>query len=365
MNENGSHSNGALKYVVPPLETVEWRNGGLEILDQTWLPLWREVRRITSVEAAVDALQRLVVRGAPAIGVFAGFAMVVGFDEAAPRSPAEAEDVLMRLEDEIGNARRTAISLRWAVSRVAAAARRGNDVAGMRAAALAEASAIQAQDRASCRRIAKHGLVELAGVSRILTHCNAGRLASTGIGTALAPIYAKFEAGQTVEVVSCETRPLFQGGRLTAWELGEAGVPVTLIIDGAAGAAISTGIIEAVIVGCDRVAMNGDTVNKIGTCGLAVCAYDEGIPFYVAGPLSSFDPDSPDGEEMPIEHRDDDEVLRIGVSQVNADVSVWNPAFDMTTAKYITAFITDAGVLRPPFRDSIAAALAAGGDAAP
>ncbi|MGH3932011.1 MAG: S-methyl-5-thioribose-1-phosphate isomerase [Pseudonocardiaceae bacterium] len=364
MNENGSYTNGALKRVVPPLETVEWRNGGLEVLDQTLLPGWREVRRITSVAAAVDALQRLVVRGAPAIGVFAGFAMVVGFDEAAPDSPVEAAEVLVRLEAEIGNARRTAVNLRWAVSRVAAAARgrgdAGGDVAGMRAAALAEASAIQAQDRASCRRIAKYGLVELAGASRLLTHCNAGRLASTGVGTALAPVYAKLEAGQPVEVVSCETRPLLQGGRLTAWELAEVGVPVTLITDGAAGAAISTGLIDAVIVGCDRVAMNGDTVNKIGTCALAVLAHDADIPFYVAGPLSTFDPDAPDGAEMPIEHRDADEVRRIGGSQVCADVTVWNPAFDLTTARYVTAFITDAGVLRPPFRDSIAAALATG-----
>ncbi len=355
----------ALKRVVTPLETVEWRNGCLEVLDQTLLPGRREVRRITSVAAAVDALQRLVVRGAPAIGVFGGFALVVGLDEAAPRSPVEAAEVLVRLETEIGNARRTAVNLWWAASRVAMAARRcgeaGGDVAGMRAAALAEASAIQARDRTSCRRIATYGLAELAGVSRFLTHCNAGRLASTGIGTALAPIYAKLEAGQPVEVMSCETRPLFQGGRLTAWELAEVGVPVTLITDGAAGSAISTGLIDAVIVGCDRVAMNGDTVNKIGTCALAVLAHDADIPFYVAGPLSSFDPAAPDGAEMPIEHRGADEVRHIGESQVGADVSIWNPAFDLTAARYVTAFITDAGVLRPPFRDSIATALADSG----
>lgn len=366
LNGNGSHTNGALRPEVPPLETVEWHNGGLEILDQTLLPGRREVRRITSVAAAVEALQRLMVRGAPALGVFGGFAMVVGFDEAQPCTSVHAAAVLDRIAARIGDARPTAVNLRWAVNRVVAAARRVSnrgDVAGMRTAAMVEASAIQAQDRASCRSIAKHGLVELDGLSRILTHCNAGRLCSTGIGTALAPLYAKLEAGQAIEVLSCETRPLLQGGRLTAWELAEAGVPVTLMVDGAAAAAMSTGLVDAVIVGCDRVAMNGDTVNKIGTNALAVLAEDAGIPFYVAGPLSSFDPDSPDGAEIPIEHRDPEEVRCVGWSPVCADVSIWNPAFDLTPARYVTAFITDAGVLRPPFRDSIAAALAGGGAA--
>ncbi|MGH3912836.1 MAG: S-methyl-5-thioribose-1-phosphate isomerase [Pseudonocardiaceae bacterium] len=363
MNGNGSHASGAPRQVVAPLETVEWRDGGLEILDQTLLPGRREVRRITSVAAAVEALQQLMVQGAPAIGVFGGFAMVVGFDEAKPCSSVDATAVLDRLAVRIGGARPTAVNLQWAVSRVVAAARAVNnvdDVGGMRRAALAEASAIQAQDRASCRRIAGHGLAELARVSRVLTHCNAGRLCSTGIGTALAPLYAKLEAGQVIEVLACETRPLLQGGRLTVWELAEAGVPVTLMIDGAAAAAMRTGLVEAVIVGCDRVAMNGDTVNKIGTNALAVLAQDAGIPFYVAGPLSSFDPGAPEGAEIPIEHRDPEEVHRLGQSPLCAAVAIWNPAFDLTPARYVTAFITDAGVLRPPFQDSIAAALTGG-----
>jgi methylthioribose-1-phosphate isomerase len=351
--------NGGSRPVVAPLETVEWRNGGLEVLDQTVLPARREVRSITSVAAAVDALQRLVVRGAPAIGVFGGFAVVVGFDEAAPRSRAEAAAVLDRLEEEIGSARPTAVNLRWAVTRVVAAGRAAGDVDGMRAAALAEAMAIQVEDRMSCRRIAQHGLAELAGAARILTHCNAGRLATTGVGTALAPLYAKLEAGQELHVLSCETRPLLQGGRLTAWELDEAGVPVTLITDGAAGAAMGAGLVDAVIVGCDRVAMNGDTANKIGTRALAVLAHDAGIPFYVAGPLSSFDPGAPDGAAIRIEFRSADEVRRLGGARVSADVEVWNPAFDVTPARLVTAFITDAGVLRPPFPVSIAAACAA------
>jgi methylthioribose-1-phosphate isomerase len=355
--------NGTGGRAVAPLGTVEWRDGGLEVLDQTLLPGRREVRRIPSAADAVDALRRLVVRGAPAIGVFGGYAVVVGLDEAAPRSRAEALAVLDRLEAEMGGARPTAVNLRWAVARVAAAARAACGLEAMRPAALAEACAIQAEDRASCRRIAAYGLDLLAGADRILTHCNAGRLATTGIGTALGPLYAKLEAGQALQVLACETRPLLQGGRLTAWELKEAGVAVTLIADAAAAAAMGAGLVDAVVVGCDRVAANGDTANKIGTLGLAVLAHDAGIPLYVAGPLSTFDPGAPDGSAIRIEQRPADEVRRLGTTTVSADVDVWNPAFDVTPARLVTAFITDAGVLRPPFDASIAAALAAGATA--
>jgi methylthioribose-1-phosphate isomerase len=350
--------NGPPRPEVQPLECVEWGPGGLAVLDQTLLPGRRVVRRIGTVAEAVDALRRLAVRGAPAIGVFGGFAVVVGLDEAGPPGPAEAGVLLDRLEAEIGDARPTAVNLRWAVGRVAAAARRGETVDAMRAAALAEAKAIQEEDRASCRRIAGFGRAALGDARRLLTHCNAGRLATTGIGTALGPIYAKYEAGETVEVYSCETRPLLQGSRLTAWELDEAGVPVTLITDGAAGAAIGTGLVDAVIVGCDRVARNGDTANKIGTRSLAVLARDAGVPFYVAGPMSSFDPGAADGSAILIEQRPAEEVLCVGSSRVAAAVAAWNPAFDVTPARLVTAFITDAGVLRPPFAESIAGALA-------
>lgn len=344
---------------VLPLESVEWRDGGLEVLDQTLLPGRREVRRIRTVAEVIDALRRLVVRGAPAMGVFGGFSVVVGLDEAQPAGLAEARVLLDRLEAEIGGARPTAVNLRWAVGRVVAAARRGGSVPEMGAAALREAAAIQEEDRASCRSIAEFGRTELQQARRVLTHCNAGRLATTGLGTALGPLYAKHEAGEPIEVFACETRPLLQGARLTAWELGEAGVPVTLITDGAAGAAMGAGLVDAVIVGCDRVAMNGDTANKIGTRSLAVLARDAGIPFYVAGPLSSFDAAAADGSAIRIEQRPADEVLRVGPFSVAAGVGVWNPAFDVTPARLVTAFVTDAGVLRPPFPESIAAALSA------
>ena len=342
---------------VAPLETVEWRDG-LEVLDQTLLPGRRVVRPVRTVSEAVDALQRLVVRGAPAIGVFGGFSMVVGLDEGAPVGLVEADALLGRLAAGIGDARPTAVNLRWAVGRVAAAARRGGTVREMRGEALREAMAIQAEDRASCRRIAELGRTELEGARRIMTYCNAGRLATTGLGTALAPLYAKHQASEPVEALVCETRPLLQGARLTAWELHEAGVAVTLIADGAAGAAMGAGMVDAVIVGCDRVAINGDTANKIGTRSLAVLAHDAGIPFYVAGPLSSFDPAAPDGSAIRIEQRPAAEVLQVGATATAPDVAVWNPAFDVTPSRLVTAFVTDAGILRPPFPESIAAALA-------
>jgi methylthioribose-1-phosphate isomerase len=254
----------------------------------------------------------------------------------------------------VGDARPTAVNLRWAVDQVAAAARYASDPI---AAAEAEAVRLLNADRESCRLIGAAGLAELEGRSRLLTHCNAGRLATCGMGSGLATIYAKAEAGRPVSVLATETRPLQQGARLTAWELQAAGVPVTLIPDTAAGAALKTGRVDAVIVGCDRVAANGDTANKIGTYALAVLARENGIPFYVAGPLSTFDPATATGADIAIEERAADEVRRLGSVVTAPDVPVWNPAFDVTSAEYVTAFITDAGVLRPPFDASIAAAL--------
>jgi methylthioribose-1-phosphate isomerase len=216
---------------------------------------------------------------------------------------------------------------------------------------------VQEEDRESCRRIAAAGQAELSGRTRLMTHCNAGRLATAGIGTALAPIYAKALAGEPVSVLATETRPLQQGARLTAWELAVAGVPVTLVPDTAAGAALAAGRVDAVIVGCDRVAGNGDTANKIGTYSLAVLAKENGVPFYVAGPLSSFDAVAADGADIVIEERSAAEVRQVGPVTTAPDVPVWNPAFDVTPARYIAAFITDVGVLRPPYGASIAAAL--------
>lgn len=308
---------------------IEWCDDHLEVIDQTLLPARFEVAKLATVDDVVDAIKRLVVRGAPAIGVCGAFGVVLGLREG--RSPVD-------LAHAIGDARPTAVNLRREVDRVLAA----DD-------ALAEALRIQEEDRESCARIGEYGRAELANAKTLLTHCNTGRLATSGIGTALGVVYAKFEAGEPVAVIATETRPLLQGGRLTAWELNDAGVPVTLISDSAAGAALSAGKADAVIVGCDRVAANGDTANKIGTYQLAVLARASNVPFYVAGPLSSFDLETPDGRSIEIEFRPPEEITNASGTEVDA----WNPAFDVTPAHLITAFITDAGVLRPPFTVTI------------
>jgi methylthioribose-1-phosphate isomerase len=343
---------------------VGWRDGRLEIVDQTRLPERLATLELTTVAEVVDALRRLAVRGAPAIGVAGAFGVVLGLDEAGPPRPgpeglAAARDELERVAATLEGARPTAVNLRWAVRRVAGVAAGAADAAGLRRLALAEAMAVLSEDRAACARMAEAGRAELADRHRLLTHCNTGRLATAGLGTALGVVYAKAAASEPVQVLASETRPLLQGARLTAWELVNAGIPVTVVADTAAGAAMAGGLVDAVLVGCDRVAANGDTANKIGTYALAVLAGANRIPFYVVGPLSSFDPGAADGAAIEIEQRPAAEVATLAGRQVAPEAAgVWNPAFDVTPAALVTAFITDAGVLRPPFGASIAAALA-------
>jgi len=343
---------------------VGWRDGRLEIVDQTLLPERLVVRQLTTVAEVVEALGRLAVRGAPAIGVAGAFGVVLGLAEAGPPRPgpdglAAARAELERAAATLEVARPTAVNLRWAVRRVAAAAAGAADAAELRRLALAEALAVLEEDRAACARMAEAGRAELAARHRLLTHCNTGRLATGGLGTALGVVYAKAAASEPVQVLATETRPLLQGARLTAWELVNAGIPVTVVADTAAGAAMAGGLVDAVLVGCDRVAANGDTANKIGTYSLAVLARANQLPFYVVGPLSSFDPGAASGADIEIEQRPAAEVSTIAGREVAPGAAaVWNPAFDVTPADLITAFITDAGVLRPPYTRSIAAALA-------
>jgi methylthioribose-1-phosphate isomerase len=343
---------------------VGWRDGRLEIVDQTLLPERLVVRQLTTVAEVVEALGRLAVRGAPAIGVAGAFGVVLGLAEAGPPRPgpdglAAARAELERAAATLEVARPTAVNLRWAVRRVAAAAAGAADAAELRRLALAEALAVLEEDRAACARMAEAGRAELAARHRLLTHCNTGRLATAGHGTALGVVYAKAAASEPVQVLATETRPLLQGARLTAWELVNAGIPVTVVADTAAGAAMAGGLVDAVLVGCDRVASNGDTANKIGTYSLAVLARANQLPFYVVGPLSSFDPGAASGADIEIEQRPAAEVSTIAGREVAPGAAaVWNPAFDVTPADLITAFITDAGVLRPPYTRSIAAALA-------
>jgi methylthioribose-1-phosphate isomerase len=303
------------------IPTIAWTGEALEIIDQTRLPEEEVVLRLRTADEVIDAIRRLAVRGAPALGVAGAFGAALAPEEAG----------------RIASARPTAVNLRWAVERVMAASDR-----------LAEAIAIWDEDRAACDAIGAFGLAELAGASRLLTVCNAGRLATSGIGTALAPVYAKAAAGEDVSVYACETRPLRQGARLTAWELANAGIPVTVLPDGAAAGLLRSGRVDAVIVGCDRVAANGDVANKVGTYAVALAASHHGVPFYVAGPTSTLDGATACGAEIEIEERAAAEI------PVAPGAAVWNPAFDVTPASLVTALITEAGVLRSPYDDAIA-----------
>ena len=317
---------------------VAWKGDAVEIIDQTKLPAEEVVLRLETVDEVVDAIRRLAVRGAPAIGICGALGVVLAADAGSLKEGAAA----------IRAARPTAVNLAWAVDRVLAAG-------PGRAALEAEALAILEEDREACRLIGEHGRAELPHARRLLTLCNTGRLATGGWGTALGVVYAKAQAGEPVEVLACETRPLLQGARLTAWELQHAGIPVTVLTEGAAAARLAQGDVDAVIVGADRVAANGDTANKIGTYALAVAAHHHGVPFYVAVPRSTLDAKTAEGADIEIEQRQGSEVR--AAAGLPDDVAVWNPAFDVTPAALVTAIISDAGVLRPPFHVSIADAL--------
>ena len=341
--------------------SVAWVDDHIEIIDQTKLPTELDVLELRTVDEVVDVIFRLAVRGAPAIGSCGALGMVVGLDERKPSDAAGAVAVLDELVDTIGNARPTAVNLSWAVKRVRDVAAAGSSVPEIRELALCEANLIIDEDRDACTRMGLFGLEELAGISRILTHCNTGRLATAGWGTALGVIYAKAASGEPVKVFSSETRPLLQGARLTTWELHDAGIDVTLMPDGASSTAMAQGKVEAVIVGADRIAANGDTANKIGTFTHAVNAKYAGIPFYVAAPLSTFDTSIATGADIEIELRPAHEMTKWR-SEPTApqDIAVWNPAFDVTPAELITAIITEVGVLKPPYGDSIRAAFNGG-----
>lgn len=334
---------------------VRWDGAAPVIIDQRALPARLVEWRLASVEAVVDAIASLAVRGAPAIGIAGAYGMVLGLLNAAPGSVAAAHETLDELAGRIGAARPTAVNLTAAVERVRSAGRAVDtappDVISV---ALRTARAIHEEDRAACARIGAAGAELLQGRRRVLTHCHTGRLATGGDGTALGVIYALHAAGRLDEVLVSETRPLLQGARLTAWELGAAGIPYRLIIDAAAGPALASGLVDAVVVGCDRVARNGDTANKIGTYALAILARHHGIPFYVAGPLTSFDSHTATGDEIVIEERSADEMRGFaGGQSAPADAPAWNPAFDVTPAGLVDGFITDVGVIYPPFSEDV------------
>lgn len=335
--------------------SVAWTGDAIEVIDQTLLPREEVLLRLTNVDEVIQAIQRLAVRGAHAIAGCGALGIALSLSGPEAGDLTLARRTLLQAADSIGEARPTAVNLSWATKRVVRAAIDAPNPVAMRQAALDEALTIIQEDRDVCWRIAEHGRAELAGRSTILTHCNTGRLATAGWGTALGVVYAKSFAGEPVRVFACEARPLLQGARLTAWELEDAGIDVTLIPDGAAAALLCRGGIDAVIVGADRIAANGDTANKIGTLSLAIAARFAGVPFYVAAPSPTYDPNTPTGADIVIEERGADEVRKfMGVYCSPPDVSVWNPAFDVTPAHLIDGFITETGVLRPPYAQTLA-----------
>ncbi|HTS89288.1 MAG TPA: S-methyl-5-thioribose-1-phosphate isomerase [Gemmatimonadales bacterium] len=326
-------------------QPIAWAHGhSIRILDQTLLPREERYVDLVSVAQVADAIRELKVRGAPLIGI----AAAMGVTLAARGVGATGLEAALRAADQLEATRPTAVNLAWAVARMRAEARRA--VEGgfpLHQALLAEANAIWDEDRAMCERIGEAGLPLVPDGATVLTHCNAGVLATGGIGTALAPIYRAHRLGRAVQVVADETRPLLQGSRLTAWELSRAGVPTTVITDGMTASRLRRGDVTCVIVGADRIARNGDVANKIGTYAVALAARAHGVPFYVAAPRSTFDWQTVDGQSIPIEERRPDEVRQHGGVVTAAEAArVWNPAFDVTPADLIAGYITDAGLLQ-------------------
>jgi methylthioribose-1-phosphate isomerase len=340
---------------LPAWNQIAWLPGhGIRILDQTRLPTEEIYLDLTTVHAMAEAIRALRVRGAPLIGVAGAMGLTLGGQGGRPaggQAGGRTETLAALRADAatLKSTRPTAVNLAWAIDRVIRRAEAAaGDGAVIIAAVRAEAEAIWAEDRAMCDRIGEAGLPLVPDGATIYTHCNAGALATSGRGTALAPVYTAFERGRVVQVIADETRPLLQGSRLTAWELGRVGIPCTVVADNMAASRLRQGDVSAVIVGADRIAANGDTANKIGTYGLALAARAHSVPFYVAAPYSTFDPATLDGAGIPIEVRHPDEVARWGaVVTAPATARVWNPAFDVTPVELIAGFITDRGLLTP------------------
>jgi methylthioribose-1-phosphate isomerase len=344
------------------MKTLHWIgdvNGRLRMIDQTRLPVEFVEIDCGDVETVWEAIKTLRVRGAPAIGCAAAYGVCIGVQSAIGKSEAEFFARLNQTADYLATSRPTAVNLFWAVERMRAAGKKLQDqkfsTLEIAERLLAEANAIYEEDRQMCRAIGRHGAALLADGQGVLTHCNAGGLATSDYGTALAVFYAAAEAGKTLHVFADETRPLLQGARLTAWELHENKIDVTVICDNMAAQVMREGRVQAVVVGADRIAANGDAANKIGTYGVAILAAYHKIPFYVAAPSSTFDLSIADGSRIPIEQRDPREVTHGFGRQTAPDgVSVYNPAFDVTPASLIAGIICERGVIQPVNRETIA-----------
>ena len=349
------------------LETLRWVggvDGCLRLIDQTLLPVEFVQIECRDVKTVWEAIKTLRVRGAPAIGIAAAYGVCLGLQTAQGQDEAALYQRLDEVADYLASSRPTAVNLFWALQRMKdrAAELRGSPPAEIAEALLAEAHAICEEDRRTCRAIGRHGAELLEDGQGVLTHCNAGGLATADYGTALAVIFAAAESGKRLHVYADETRPLLQGARLTAWELQQRGIEVTLICDSMAAVVMRQRRVQAVITGADRIAANGDVANKIGTYGLALLAAAHQIPFYVAAPTSTFDLSLSSGEEIPIEERDPREITHgFGCQTAPEGIDVYNPAFDVTPAALIRAVICERGLIRPVTRQRIAEVLGGGG----
>jgi len=338
------------------IHTLEWTEQGVRFIDQTKLPTEEIYLTCKTHEQVADAIRTMVVRGAPAIGVAAAMGIALGMRDSKAETAGELKREMDRICENMGKTRPTAVNLFWAIARMREKFERVRirPIAQIKHEFVEEAKRMHAEDIAANQAMGRHGATLMPSEGGVLTHCNAGALATAGYGTALGVIRAAVEAGKKIHVYADETRPFLQGSRLTAWELMKDGIPTTVISDNMAGAMMRQGKIGAIVVGADRIAANGDVANKIGTYMVAVLAKENGIPFYVAAPISTVDMDCSEGGKIPIEQRNVREVSHIAGKQMVPDgVSIENPAFDVTPARYVAAIITERGIARSPYEDSL------------
>jgi methylthioribose-1-phosphate isomerase len=343
-------------YIAQP---IEWTDRGVVMLDQRLLPTEEVHYTYTNYREVASAITDMVIRGAPAIGVAAAMGVAIGVLHAEAKTVADLKPEFDEICSVLAKTRPTAVDLFWAIDRMKAkfttlTAQTG-DLEKIRAAMIAEAKQIHLEKKASDEAMGRFGADLMPSEGRVMTQCNAGALATAGIGTALGVFRVAIEQGKKLHVLVPETRPYLQGARLTAWELHKGGIPLTLITDNMVGHFLKTGTVGAIVTGADRVAANGDTANKIGTYQIAVLAKENNVPFYIAAPISTFDLTIPDGSYIPIEERSSDEVVYIKNIRIAPDVKAAHPGFDVTPARYITAIITERGIARAPYTESLRA----------
>jgi len=338
------------------IQTLEWTDSGVRFIDQTKLPTEETYVTCKTYQQVADVIRNMVVRGAPAIGVAAAMGIALGVKNSKATTGAELKPQFDQICDVMGKTRPTAVNLFWAIRRMQEKFEylRMRPIPQIKQALIEEAQRMHAEDIATNQAMGRHGATLMPASGGVLTHCNAGALATCGYGTALGVIRAAIEQGKKIHVYADETRPFLQGSRLTAWELMKDGIPTTVISDNMAGAMMNQGKIGAIVVGADRIAANGDVANKIGTYTVAVLAKEHGIPFYVAAPFSTIDLDTPDGSKIPIEQRNPREVTHFAGKAVTPEgVEIENPAFDVTPAKFVTAIITERGIVRAPYQEAL------------